>query len=329
MKIINKVKSTIRDHNLISTKDKILIGVSGGPDSVALLHILHQIRCELGIKLYVAHINHNLRKGAGADQHFVEKVSQQLNLKCFSVKIPKITKRGSLEELAREKRFEALFKIAVEKKITKIALAHNQDDIAETVLMRITRGTGLLGLTGIHPKRKINNFTIIRPLVDIPRAKIEDFLTKNNISSRCDPTNKQTKFYRNKIRLKLIPLLEREYNTNIRTVLAGLANNSSVDYAFLQKQAKKEAGKIVKINKTKNEIKIPLPIFKKKDQAMQRLIIRFAIEDIQGNTRRLCLDHIQEIESLILSRPAGSIVNLPKKIKVTKQKEYITISKCH
>lgn len=180
MTIIDKTIKTIKRCNLIRQNDKIVVGVSGGPDSVALLYILNFLKNELKITLHVAHLDHMLRKDSHQDRIFVENLAKKLKLPVTStdINVKAIAKRGSIEEICRNVRLGFLFKVAKDINADKIALGHNLDDQAETILMRIIRGTGLHGLSGILPKRQIYGYTIIRPLIEIKRKEIEAFLKK-------------------------------------------------------------------------------------------------------------------------------------------------------
>lgn len=328
MSLINKVRRTIRQYQLIRPGDTIMIGVSGGPDSVALLHVLHQLRHELGLKLSVAHVNHQLRRGADADQRFVQRLCDSLQVSCSTVKVHVRNPhtKGSLEDIAREKRFNGLIRLAKQKKAEAIALAHHQDDLAETVLMRILRGSGLLGLQGILPKRKIKDFPVIRPFIDIKREEIEHFLKIRKLKFRTDPTNKQTRFFRNKIRLELLPLLKKKYNPNINAVLAHLANNVTVDYDYLNCEGQRLLKKLVKKPALKGRVRFPLAPFARLHPSSQRMMLRLAFQQLKGHMKGLTLTHWQEIEDLIKNRPTGSIVHLPAGAHIQKVKSSLTLT---
>ncbi|MCR4336804.1 MAG: tRNA lysidine(34) synthetase TilS [Candidatus Omnitrophica bacterium] len=313
--MIRQVKETIKRHQLISHGDSILIGVSGGPDSIFLLHILHELRHDLGIKLFAGHVNHQIHRRSLAHQKFVERTCQKLQIPFQSVAVKIMVAKGSsLEEAAREERFKALIQIARKLKATTIALGQHQNDVAETVLMRILRGSGLLGLQGILPRRTIYGMRVIRPLIHLQKAEIETWLAAKRISYRQDPTNQQTKFFRNKVRKELLPLLQKKYNPNIIETLSHLSENVVLDYEYLQLQA--EAA--LKSVETERGLRMePLRQF---HLSLVRLMIRLKIQKIQGHLRRIELAHINEIEDLIKNRPDGAVVNLPYGIEVKKNK---------
>lgn len=315
--IVKRVKETIKKYNLINKGDKILIGVSGGPDSVTLLYLLNSLRKGLNLTLHIAHLDHMLRRDSYKDRQFVEELSKKLKLpiSCTQINVKELSNHGSQEEIARNIRLDFFFKTANQIKAKKIALGHNLDDQAETVLMRLLRGSGLYGLSGILPKRTFAGCEIIRPLIEIKRKEIESFLKTKQIIARRDPSNLKDIYLRNRIRNNLLPLLEKEYNKNIKGVLSNFAESAGHDYDYLCTTAKK----IIR----RWGIKISIIKFLKLHPAIQRLILRLNIEKIQGNVRRISFQHIREIEDMILNRPENSIVNLPKGISVTKKGKYV------
>ncbi len=313
----DKAKKTIIKQRLINKGDTVVIGVSGGPDSVALLFFLHSISKEWRIKLHVGHLDHGLRRESVKDRVFVESLCKSLGIAFTTVRINigKLVKEkgGSTEEIARNARLAFLFRLAKAIKTKKVALAHNLDDQAETVLMRILRGTGLIGMSGMQPKKNITGFEVIRPLIEVTRNEIESYLKRRKISFRIDSTNLENIYFRNRVRNKLIPYLEKEYNSNIKKVLANMAQIVSCDYDYLVNASRKQSkglGNSMAIDK----LLMLHP-------AILRLVLRLAIERLKGDTRRITFQHILEIEDLILDRPQGSIVDLPKCISVAKRKK--------
>jgi len=312
--IFEKAKQTIKKFNLLQKGDKIIVGVSGGPDSVVLLYLLHKLSRQFRMFLYIAHLDHGLRKDASKDRKFVEALGKKLGLPVIihKVNLKAAIKKGSVEQCARQARFDFLFSAAKKVKAKKIALGHNLDDQAETVLMRILRGAGLYGLSAILPKRNIGGFEIIRPLIEVRRREIEAFLKKKKISACLDLSNQKDIYLRNKIRNRLFPLLEKEYNRKIKEILANLAQSSSLDYDYLNQAAERSM--------RRSGSRILLKDFLKLHPAMQRLVLRLNIARLKGDTRRISFTHILEIEDLVLLRPENSIVDLPKGISVIKKR---------
>ena len=318
---MNKFNETILKYKLLQEKDTILIAVSGGPDSLALLLLLFKLKDKLGLSLHIAHVDHGLRKDSQADSFFVERLAEKLGIPISVLRLdPKIKeKKGSLEEIFRQARLDFLIQTARRIKADKVALGHNLDDQAETVLMRILRGTGLSGLSGISVKRKIKNMLFIRPLLETSRKEIESFLRHKRIKARIDSTNKEEVFFRNKIRLNLIPLLKKKYNQNIVEVLANLAESISYDYEYLDQVARNSLkGSNLRLNIKKANSLHP---------AILRIKIRQGIAHIQGDTRRIGFQHIKELEDLLNNRPSGSIVDLPKGISVQKTRNMLRFYK--
>jgi tRNA(Ile)-lysidine synthase len=316
--MMGRVKSTIKRYGLINRNDKIVIGVSGGPDSVALLYILNSLKKELKISLHIAHLDHMLRSDSHKDREFTEALAQKLNLPITSaqINVKELVKGGSLEEVARNARLGFFFKVAKDTKANKIALGHNLDDQAETVLMRILRGTGLYGLSGILPRREISGFQIIRPLIEVRRKDIESFLRRRGLKGRIDASNRKDIYFRNRIRNKLIPYLEEGYSRDIKGVLSNLAQNAGVDYDYLNLQAHKTLKRLAP--------RLDVNKIQRMHPAMRRLLFRIKIATIQGNTRRITFQHIKEIEDLLFNRPPNSIVNLPKGVSVLKKKNTLS-----
>ncbi|EFK97861.1 tRNA(Ile)-lysidine synthetase [sediment metagenome] len=323
--LLENIKKFINKNSLIYRGDTVLIGVSGGADSVALLFLLNQLKHELGINIVTAHFNHNLRRTSYLDQLFVKKLSDKLRLKFFTEELKnKYSKSfGSLENYAREKRFEFLIKTAKQTRADSIALAHTKNDLAETVIMKVIRGSGLNGLRSILPKRDINNTKFIRPLLEIEKNELIKFLKLNKISFREDLSNKKDIYFRNKIRHNLMPILKKEYNIGIEKTLSNLANIAAIDYEYINLQGQKAFNKTAFLNKRK--IIINLKAFNNYHDSLKRTIIRLSLEKLLGDTNTITLKHMLEIEDLISNRLINSKVNLPKGIICTKKPDNLII----
>ncbi len=315
--LTDKVKDTIKKYGLIRKGEKIVIGVSGGPDSVALTFVLNKLKDEFKLKLYIEHLDHMLRKGSAKDAAFVKGLADKLKIpvEVNRINIKALAKKGSLEEIARNVRLGFLFGTARKVKAKKIALGHTVDDQAETVLMRILRGTGLYGLAGILPKRNIAGYELIRPLIEVRRKEIESYLKRKKISPCIDASNSEDIYFRNKVRNNLLPLLETKYNPNIKELLANMAQSAGYDYDYLCAAA----GRSLKWGKNR----IPLNKLNRMHPALRRIVIRKTISRLKGNTRRLTFRHISEIEEMILNRPVNSIVDLPQNISAAKKKRHL------
>lgn len=327
MLLAANIKNYIISNDLVTPGETIIIGVSGGQDSVTLAHLLSKVQYDLDIHLHIAHYDHNLRKGSKADQKFVKELAQKLTIpfSTDSWKNSQTIKNGSIEELARKQRLKFFCKVAKQQGAKTIALAHTEDDLAETVLMHILRGSGLNGMRGILPKRELNNLTFIRPLIETSRKEVEAYIKDNKLLFRTDSTNDQSIFYRNKIRLNLLPMIEKQYSPNIKHLLANLSKNISSDFEFLEAHTKQAFKNYAKVSKNNNCIKFDLHKFKDQHIAIKRMLIRSSIEHLKGNTNRLTLKHISEIEELLIKRPDRAIVNLPGNIVIQKTLKELSI----
>ncbi|MDP3143514.1 MAG: tRNA lysidine(34) synthetase TilS [Candidatus Omnitrophota bacterium] len=330
MPIINQLKNTILRHKMLKAKDRLLLGVSGGPDSLAMLFLFNHLRQSMGLRLYVAHLNHQMRKDAALDLEFVRKACRKLGIPFFgeSINSLKLKAKGSLEEVAREIRRDFLIKIAKRNAIPVIALGHTKDDQAETVLMRLLRGSGLSGLSGILPRRNIAGLVFIRPLIEIERKDIDKYLKKIKIKPRIDATNKELCFFRNRIRHKLLPHLANGYSPNIKTLLSNTASILGLDYDYINQQGAQALMKCSRISLQAKRLylKISLDRLKKLHPAMQRMVLRLGVERLKGDTRRLTFKHWEELEDLFINRKANSIVDLPAGICVKKEPKYLVVS---
>ena len=229
--MIEDVLNTIKIYNMFNKGDKVIIAVSGGPDSISLLYLLHSLKDKLHISLAVAHVNHSLRGAeSDKDEAYVKEFCNKFSIDCF-VRKADILKREeekgiSCETAGREVRYEFFSELLKEIKADKIALAHNANDQAETVLMRIMRGTGMEGLVGIKP---IRDKIFIRPLINIKREEIEKYCLENHLQPRIDKSNMEKIYNRNKIRLELIPYMQQNFNMDIITTINRLSCTINID----------------------------------------------------------------------------------------------------
>ncbi len=317
------LKSDLLKRNLIRRGSCVLLGVSGGSDSVALLSALAELRTVLGFQLIVGHVNHHWHGQAGQHQKFVQDLCKDLNVDCHVVHLRTAPAKGSKEEWAREQRLNKLVALAKMKKCHCLALAHHRDDLAETVLMRIIRGAGLLGLQGMVHQRELHDFLVIRPFLDLSRKSILVYLTDKKIVYKVDPTNRDRTFLRNRIRNELIPLLEQDYNVGIGQALVNLSRNAVIDYDYLSSAVEEQ--KTMINSKGKQSFQVKLSDLKELHPALQHLVIRSMVELAKGDLRKISLSHMDEVEDLIFSRPLGSVVDLPGKVVIKKEKNFLRV----
>ncbi|MBU1852977.1 MAG: tRNA lysidine(34) synthetase TilS, partial [Candidatus Omnitrophica bacterium] len=328
MTLIDKVRTTIGKYNMLKRQDRILLGLSGGPDSIVLLHVLVALKKDYMLDIQVAHLDHKFRGDQSRkDREFCEEIARGLNLDIVydEIDVPKIVKeRGiSSEEAAREVRYDFFKKVAGCKKIKKIAVAHTKDDQAETVLMRMIRGSGSLGLGGMRPVKDMQGFTIIRPLIETSRAEVEGFIKEFDLESRHDSTNDKFMFTRNRVRHELIPYLAENFNPNIKEVLANMAENFREENEFLEKFTKRKFKSMSR--RRHSEIAIDIKKFRKQPEAIRKRILRTGLLVLKGNLRRLTYNHWKEMDELIGKRPHNSIVDLPGGVNIIKNKNTVVL----
>jgi tRNA(Ile)-lysidine synthase len=315
--LTEKVLATITKYRMLSKNDKVLVCVSGGPDSVALVYLLYFLRDEFKLKLQIAHLNHMIR-GSQADQdaEFVRKLSQRLNLPIISKKkdVPSFVKKNkmSLEEGARLLRYRFFLEAAKKFKADKVAIGHTADDQVETVLMRIIRGTGLEGLGGMQPVSEQNGIKIIRPLIEVWKEEITDYLREKNLRFRMDLSNKDRAYFRNKIRLGLIPHLSRSYNPGIKEIILRFSDAVRQDCDYLEKSSKKAFENLSEAwaKKNKTEVGISIRRLKKYPLAVQRRIMRLAIKKVKGDLQRINFQNLKDLNSLIQGRNRNLFLHL-------------------
>lgn len=325
--IKEKFLETIEEYKLIKPKDKVLVAVSGGADSTALLCLLDAYKTELGITLHVAHLNHLIRKGdAELDARFVQQLAQarRLPVTIESVDVQRLAQEKGLglEEAARKARYAFFEKTARLVGANKIAVGHTADDNVETFLMRLLRGAGIKGLTGIPVRRG----QIVRPLIKIWRKEIEDYVGGQKLVPRRDYTNYESKFMRNRVRLKLIPQL-KVYNLNIKEIILQTILLLTEDHSFMEARAD-EALVGATLAETENELKLDNNKIAKNELPIQGHLIRRAIQKIKGDLVELSFKHVHDIleklgerEKWELHLPAGLIVQgSASKLIISKEK---------
>jgi tRNA(Ile)-lysidine synthase len=324
MELEKQFLNTVQKYELIKSKEKIILGISGGPDSVCMLYLFSQFRADFKLELICAHLNHCLRREADDDERFVKKICQELNMRFVSerIKVSKFFSGDSLEQTARNLRFDFFLKCARQFKIKKIALAHNKDDVVETTLMRIIRGSALKGLRAILPKSKFRGTTLIRPLVETRKKDILDWLHNKNIPYRIDRTNFEDKFLRNKIRTRLLPILE-EFNPNVVNAIYNLTRLATLDYECIDRLSRDKYNWLKK-QRGKGYVKLDLKELKCLHPAMILNILRVVVEELKGNTRRLEAKHLDQILDLIYKKPPLTRIDLPD-LEVKREDAWLVI----
>ena len=326
MAIIEKVEHTIQKYNMLEHGLKVVVAISGGPDSVCLLHLLCNLKNKWGLTLIIAHLNHGLRPTEDEiESRFVEKLALSYGL---SVEIKKAGRElndqgGSLEEKARDFRYRFLEQVKNKYEADRIALGHNLNDQAETFLMRLLRGSGLTGLASIPPVR---NHLFIRPLIEVSRPEVLKYLETHEYDFMTDSSNLETAYLRNRIRLELLPQLE-SYQPRIINLLAQTASILRRDNEWLDSETKKWVEKNTKIS-SKDKYSIPLAKFNQLPDALKTRAIRYVLKEIAGgNLRRINARHLEAINQIALKKRSQSQYSLPKGIVAQKVYDRLVIFK--
>ncbi|KXG74526.1 tRNA(Ile)-lysidine synthase [Fervidicola ferrireducens] len=324
MDIIEVFKRTVLKYRMIKNGDRVLVGVSGGPDSVCLLHLLLRFKDEFGVNLAVAHLNHSFRgREADEDEAFVKDLARKWDLPFYAEKIdvPAYIRETGLspEDAARRVRYAFFERVREKIKASRIALAHNSNDREETILMNIFRGSGIEGLVGIEPVRD----HYIRPLIEVERDAIEEYLRKEGIPYRIDSTNLQTIYFRNKIRLELIPLIKRDYCPHLSAALKRLSEIASLDVSFLEELSREAYSNTAK--RVPGGVMINLEKFGEMHDSLKFRVVRKAVEEILGNLQDFEYRHAKMLVEFIKEKPTGSKLNLPHGLVGEKSYEYFYI----
>lgn len=321
--MLEKTEQTIKKYNLIENGDKIVIGVSGGPDSMTLLNLLQKLKEKYNLELYVAHINHMIRENAKIDEEYVKKYCENNNIKYFIKRANVIEEaqkeKKGLEEKGREIRYNFFEEVLKKTNSNKIAIAHNLNDRVETIIMNIIRGTGMSGLKGIEAKRG----KYIRPLLETPRKEIEKYCNENQINPRYDETNKDITYTRNKIRNIVIPYLEKEFNPNITNGIIRLSDIIKEEQEYIDNEIKKAYKEI--IIKEEQGIYYDLKKFNNKDKVIQKGLILIGIEKIFGNSKGIEKINIEDIIKLCNNNIGNKYLKPNKKTKIEIKNKQIII----
>lgn len=327
--IKENVLRTIKEHNLIHSHQHIVVGLSGGPDSVCLFHILLSLKKEMDLQIYPVHINHKMRPGAAEkDQAYVEKLCKKNECTCkvYEVDCNLLAQKKKItsEEAGRLVRYRAFAKEAEElrnKGISAndicIAVAQNADDQAETILFRILRGVGTDGLSGIKYSRydEFGN-QIIRPILDIKRKEIEQYCEENHLLPCIDKTNLEPLYTRNRIRLKLLPYLEEEYNSAIKDTLIRMGRNAGYDSDFLWNEAEKAYEETVKEQKN-DMIIFDGEKLRNLHRAVRQRVINKGFSVI-GLTDDISAVHFDACEGIVYQEKCSARVDLPRGFYIAK-----------
>ena len=325
MDIKKQFLKTIKKYDMVQKGDRVIVGVSGGPDSVCLLHLFMTFRDELGITLYVAHLDHMFRgKESEEDARFVKALCKKWGIPFSGDKIdvPKYAKKSGLspEDAARRVRYDFFKQLKQQIGAEKIATGHNRNDHEETILMNIFRGAGLDGLVGIDPVRDY----FIRPLIEIPREAIEKYLKQENFLLR-STTNLTSDYFRNSLRLELIPLIRKKYCPHIGQALRRLAEITRRDLAFMVEETEKALAHVIRCEPEK--VIIDVKKFSEQHEAIKYRLVRLAVEKLAGNVKDFETRHAKLVVDFIEKASPGNMIDLPKNLWGVKEYEHCILSK--
>ena len=312
-----KVLETIKKYNLIEDGDKVVVAVSGGPDSITMLDILNEIKNEnlINFEICVAHINHMIREEAKSDELYVKNYCEEKNIDFYSksidvLKLANNNKTGT-EEMGRIVRYKFFDEVLEKTGSNKVSIAHNKNDKAETMIMNILRGSGISGLKGIEPKRG----KYIRPLIECERYEIENYCKEKNLNPRIDKTNFDNTYTRNKIRNIVIPYIKQEFNPNIINTLSRLSELVVEEDDYIENKVKK-AYETLLIKEDKKEIILDLKKFNEEEKVIKSRIVLYTITRLLGNCQGIGKVHIEDIIKLCSNNIGNKFLTPNKNIKI-------------
>ncbi|UCC63999.1 MAG: tRNA lysidine(34) synthetase TilS [Anaerolineae bacterium] len=340
MSLIEQVRQVIERYGLLSQGGPVVVGVSGGPDSLCLLHLLWRLAEDYGLTLHVAHLNHQIRgMEADADAIFVADLAANWRLPCTVVArdVPGLARRQRLavEEAARQARYTFLAEVAGEVGSCTIAVGHNADDQAETVLMHFLRGAGLAGLRGMLPKTPLSDYrllkgqtgtslSLIRPLLETPRAEIEAYCARHGLKPRFDRSNLDTTYFRNRLRHELLPYLE-SYRPNISQVIRRTARVVADDYALLR-EVLADAWADTTRAADEEAIVFDLESWRALPPGLQRATLRKAVHRLRRSLRNINFVHIEDAVVVAREKSTGAAASLPQGLQLTVGYETLTVA---
>jgi tRNA(Ile)-lysidine synthase len=307
--MLSKIIRTIERYRMVEPGERVLVGLSGGADSVALAEALVELEPRLRIALVLGHLNHGLRPEAEEDEEFCRSISERLSLPFVSARADVAAEarrnKRSIEDAARSARYQFLEAQAERFGVAKIAVGHTLDDQAETFLLRLLRGAGGRGLGGIHPVREGR---IVRPLLDVRRQEIESYLEERGVSYREDGSNLDPRFTRNRIRHELLPLLSAAYNPRLADSLARCASLLREEEEWMEAETREAFDTLAAVSP--GRVRLDRKALANRPLALRRRLVRFAIGRIRG-LENVSHRHIEDVLSLAERGQSGRELHLP------------------
>ena len=315
-----KVLKTINKYDLIKSGDKIVLAVSGGPDSLFMLDILNKIKNDKDIALefdiIVCHVNHMIREEANSEEEFVRNFCKKINIECYTKRIDVLNyannKKIGTEEAGRIVRYNFFDEIMQVTNSNKIAIAHNKNDKVETIIMNLLRGSGIAGLRGIEPIREKK---YIRPIIEIDRDEIEKYCKENNLEPRIDKSNFENIYTRNKVRNIVIPYIKENFNSNIVQTMTRLSELLTEEDDFLNKLTKQRYENIL-VDSNKEEIILDLKKFNKEEKVIKKRLIIYTVTRLCGSSKGLEKIHIDDIIKLCDNNIGNKFLTPNKNLKI-------------
>ncbi len=345
MDLLPKIREFVQQHNLLEAGDGVVVGVSGGPDSVCLLHLLVRLREEMGLRLHAAHLHHGAR-GVEADRDaaFVADLARRWDLPVTVERrdVPAIGQAAGLafEEAARRTRYRFLGYVAAKAEATRVAVGHTADDQVETVLMHLLRGAGLAGLRGMLPATPLSSdrlsnllpefsppppsCTLVRPLLETSRADVEQYCAEQGLDFRFDRSNLDTTYFRNRLRHELIPILE-SYNPNIRQRILHTAEVIAADYDLLEKLRDRAWGRTV-AEETGQVVRFDRERWLAEPLSTRRALIRRGALRLRPQLRDVTFLHVDQAERVAREGRTGAQATLPAGLMLTVGYNDLTIA---
>jgi len=327
--LIERVLKTARNYELFKPGDAVLVACSGGPDSVFLLHALNRLKNKLKLgKVAVCSLDHGLRgRKSVSDSLFVKKMAGDLGLEFVHKKV-NLKSSGpkglSIEETARLERYKFFEEAAAKLQAGVVATGHTLDDQAETVLMRMIKGTSLKGLVGIAPSRKDGTLRIVRPLLELEKGEITEYLDSERIGYRIDHTNLEPIYFRNVVRQEIIPFLEK-FNPRLKRALFSMAEHLREDFDFIEAA---NAGARGMVSSSRDgSVEISLKDLILQARVIQKEILRDSLAKAGGEVKKLSFRHWKEVEGLINRGSKGGSVHLPGGIRAFRGERTLRLAK--
>ncbi len=323
--MIQKVRETIRRYGMFEKGQRVLVAVSGGVDSTVLVHVLRELE-ELDLELIVCHLNHGLRGAESMrDFRFVKELAEEMGLGFRSRTLGKgelkKIKGRSLQDIARERRRRFLLDLHARLRADRIATGHNLDDQAETVFMRFVKGSGLKGLSGMAPV----SGPFARPLIEVKRAEIEEFARNRNIEHVTDSTNLDTRYLRNRLRIKVLPLVRGLLNPAINETIARTAALLRRDEDYLGKRAEKAFNDVLK-RRTRDAVVLDRPGLLEIHEALRIRIFLMAVEALKGSDRDIYSPHMEAFLKILSSPRPNAAVRLPHGLSIVRCYDEVSVT---